>query len=74
MSNLNKKIYGIIEKWRNRKLDKSYPDIYLDGIVLKRSWTCEIRNVSGLVAVGVSSRGHRKNLGVCEGSKEKKTD
>jgi len=72
VSNLNKKIYGRIEKWRNRKLDSCYPYVYLDGIVLKRSWAGEIRNVSILVAVGVSSGGRRQILGVCEGAKEDK--
>ena len=72
VSNLNKKIYGRIEKWRNRKLEGSYPYVYLDGIVLKRSWAGEIRNVSVLVAVGVSCRGRRQILGVCEGTKEDK--
>jgi putative transposase len=73
VSNLNKKIYGHIEAWRNRPLEGEYPYIYLDGIVLKRSWGGEVRNVSVLVAVGVSSRGHRKVLGVAEGAKEDKS-
>ncbi|SDP85220.1 Transposase, Mutator family [Desulforhopalus singaporensis] len=72
VSNLNKKIYGRIEKWRNRKLVENYPYVYLDGIVLKRSWAGEIHNVSVLVAVGVSSGGRRQILGVCEGAKEDK--
>ena len=38
VSNLNKKIYGPIEEWRNRPIKGSYPFIYLDGISLKRSW------------------------------------
>ena len=37
VSNLNKKIYGQIEEWRNRLLKGSYPFVYLDGIWLKRS-------------------------------------
>ena len=39
ISNLNKKAYENIEKWRNRSLaDETYPYIYMDGIFLKRSW------------------------------------
>lgn len=45
---------------------------FLDGIVLKRSWAAEIRNVSVLVAIGVSTDGHRHILGVQEGHKEDK--
>jgi len=46
--------------------------VYLDGIVLKRSWGGEVCNVSVLVAIGVNEYGYRKILGVCEGAKEDK--
>lgn len=72
ISNLNKKIYAQIEKWRNRKLKEIYPYIYLDGIWLKRSWGGEVKNVSVLVAIGVSSDGFREILGLAEGAKEDK--
>ena len=72
VSNLNKKIYKRIEQWRNRPIDGHYPYVYLDGIVLKRTWAGEVRNVSVLVATGVSSTGYRKILGVAEGAKEDK--
>jgi len=72
VSNLNKKIYDRIEKWRTRPIKGSHPYVYLDGIVLKRSWAGEVRNVSVLVAVGVSKTGHREILGVAEGAKEDK--
>ena len=72
VSNLNQKIYKRIEKWRNRPIEGPFPYVYLDGIVLKRTWGGEVRNISVLVAVGVSSTGHRKILGVAEGAKEDK--
>lgn len=72
VSNLNKKIYARIEKWRTRPIRGEHPYVYLDGIVLKRSWAGEVRNVSVLVAVGVSTSGHREILGVAEGAKEDK--
>ncbi len=37
VSTLNKKIYTRIEKWRNCPITGTYPYVYLDGIVLKRS-------------------------------------
>lgn len=61
VSNLNKKIYGHIERWRNRPIEGSHPYVYLDGIILKRSWGGEVKNVSVLVAIGVSSEGFRKS-------------
>jgi transposase-like protein len=70
VSELSKKVYGRIEAWRNRKIEGSYPYIYLDGICLKRSWGGEVRNVSILVAVGVDNDGYREILGICEGAKE----
>ena len=38
ISNLNKKVYSKIEEWRNRPIAGDFPYVYLDGIVLKRSW------------------------------------
>src|SRR6266436_915894 len=73
VSDLNKKIYGTIEAWRNRPIEGEHPYVYLDGIVLKRSWAGEVRNVSLLVAIGVNERGYREILGICEGAKEDKT-
>src|ERR1044071_8574932 len=72
VSALNKKIYGTIEAWRNRPIEGEHPYVYLDGIVLKRSWAGEVRNVSLLVAIGVNDNGYREILGICEGAKEDK--
>jgi hypothetical protein len=72
VSELNKKIYATIEAWRNRPIEGEHPYVYLDGIVLKRSWAGEVRNVSLLVAIGVNSEGYREILGICEGAKEDK--
>jgi putative transposase len=73
VSDLNKKIYATIEAWRNRPIAGEHPYVYLDGIVLKRSWAGEVRNVSLLVAIGVNGEGCREILGICEGAKEDKT-
>ena len=73
VSNLNKKIYKKLEKWRNQPIQGKYPYLYLDGIVLKRSWGGEIKNVSVLVAIGVCQKGYRHILGVQEGHKEDKS-
>ncbi|MDJ0947142.1 MAG: IS256 family transposase [Kiloniellales bacterium] len=72
VSNLNKKIYAQIATWRNRPISGTHPYLYLDGIVLKRSWAGEVRNVSLLVAIGVNADGYREILGICEGAKEDK--
>jgi putative transposase len=48
VSDLNKKIYETIETWRNRPIEGEHPYVYLDGMVMKRSWAGEVRNVSSL--------------------------
>jgi transposase-like protein len=72
VSELNKKIYGQIETWRQRPIAGSHPYVFLDGIWLKRCWGGEVRNVAVLVAVGVNREGFREVLGVMEGAKEDK--
>ena len=72
VSNLNKKIYAKIKAWRHRPIEGKHPYLYLDGIVMKRSWAGEVRNVSLLVASAVNEEGYREILGICEGAKEDK--
>jgi len=70
VSKLNAKVYERIEEWRNRPIEGEYAYLYLDGLVLKRSWGGEVNNVSVLVAFGVNREGFREILGVTEGLKE----
>jgi transposase-like protein len=72
VSRLNQKIYEQIETWRNKPIEGSHPYLYLDGIVLKRTWAGEVRNVSLLVAISVNAEGYREMLGIVEGAKEDK--
>jgi transposase-like protein len=70
VSRLNQKIYRHIEAWRNREIAGEFPYLYLDGVILKRSWAGEVRNISVLVAIGIGIDGFRQILGVAEGEKE----
>lgn len=72
VSELNQKIYGQIEQWRNQPIEGRHAYVYLDGLWLKRSWGGTVKNVSVLVAVGVNQDGYREILGVAEGTKEDK--
>jgi len=72
ISKLNQKVYKSIEAWRNQPIAEAFPYVYLDGVVLKRSWAGEVSNVSVLVAIGVNDSGYRKILGIAEGAKEDK--
>ena len=60
VSKLNQKVYKHIERWRTQPITGRYPYVYLDGIVLKRSWGGEVKNVSVLAAVGVGQDGYRR--------------
>lgn len=73
VSNLKKKIYAKIEEWRHRPIEREHPYLYLDGIVIKRTWAGEVRNVFLLVASAMNSDGYREILGICEGAKEDKS-
>ena len=70
VSRLNQKIYRHIEAWRNREIVGEFPYVYLDGVILKRSWAGEVRNISVLIAIGIGTDGYRQILGVAEGEKE----
>lgn len=73
VSNLNQKVYQHIERWRRQPIEGCYAYVYLDGMVLKRSWGGEVKNVSVLAAIGVDEEGYRRILGVQEGHKEDKS-
>ena len=70
VSRLNQRIYEQIDAWRQRPITGRYPYVYLDGVMLKRSWGGEVRNVSVPLAIGVGTDGYRHILGVAEGEKE----
>jgi transposase-like protein len=72
VSKLNQKVYKHIERWRNQPIEGEFPYVFLDGLVLKRSWGGEVKNVSVLAAIGVGADGFRRILGVVEGHKEDK--
>ena len=72
VSNLNKKVYGRIDKWLKAPIEDKFVYVFLDGIWLKRCWAGEVKNVSVLVAIGVDQQGYRQVLGIKEGAKEDK--
>ena len=72
VSSLNQQIGQRITEWRMRQLEGSYPYVFLDGVILKRSWAGEVRNVSILVAIAVHESGYREVIGVAEGAREDK--
>ena len=53
VSKFNQKVYQHIERWRTQPIEGEFAYVYLDGLVLKRSWGCEVKNISVLAAIGV---------------------
>jgi Transposase, Mutator family len=72
VSDLNQRIYKQIEEWRHRPLEGEFSYVFVDGLLLKRSWGGEVKNVSVLVAIGVAKTSYRQILAVSEGAKEDK--
>ena len=72
MSELNKTVYERLDVWRSRPLEKAYPYVYLDGMVMSRRWTGEVSHFSVLVAFGVNENGVREVIGVADGATEDK--
>ncbi|SDE92928.1 Transposase, Mutator family, partial [Paracoccus isoporae] len=64
---------GPLQWGRISRIEGDHPYVFLDGIVMKRSWADEVRNVSLLVAIGVTREGYREILGIVEGPKEDKS-
>src|SRR5207253_7644063 len=48
VSELNQKIYGHIDAWRNRAIEGEHPYVYLDGVWVERSWGGEVRKLAVL--------------------------
>src|SRR6202007_2416985 len=69
VSRLNQKISRHIEAGRSREIVGEFPYVYLDGVILKRSWAGEVKNISVLIAIGVGTGCFRQILGVAECAK-----
>jgi putative transposase len=50
--------------WRERRLEKAYPYLYLDATYLKVNWGTSVTNLALLACVGVDEEGFREVLAV----------
>lgn len=62
VSRAAKELDGVLEQWRNRPLG-AYPYVYLDARYEKVRHSGSVIGMAVLVAVGVSTTGHRQILG-----------
>ena len=71
VSRLCEELDGEVERFRNRKLDGTYPYVWLDATFLKVRQDHRVVNMAVVIAVGLNeSTGQREVLGVDVGASE----
>jgi transposase-like protein len=65
-----KELDTLVEEFRNRPLDDSYPYVWFDGIYLKVRQNHRIVSLAAVIAIGVCETGERRVLGLATGASE----
>lgn len=73
ISNVTNEVIEEVKIWQNRPLDRVYPIVYLDALVIKIQQDKRIMNKAFYLALGVNTEGQKELLGIWisqnEGSK-----
>jgi putative transposase len=64
ISTITDEVISEVEAWQMRPLDKVYPIIYLDAIVVKVRDSGHVRNKSLYLAIGINIQGNKEVLGM----------
>ena len=64
ISNVTDSIIDTVHEWQNRPLDKLYPVIYFDAIVVKGRTEGRVSNKSVYTAIGININGDKEVLGL----------
>ena len=64
VSRIAKRLEEQQRSWRERRLEKAYPYLYLDATYLKVRWGTSVANLALLACVGVDEEGFREVLAV----------
>ncbi len=64
VSRIAQRLEGELAAFRQRRLELSYPYLYLDATYLKVNWGSHVGDLAVLVAVGVNEAGYREVLSV----------
>lgn len=64
VSKVTEQVLEAVTEWQNRPLDRVYPIVYLDCIVLKIRQNKRVINKSMYVALGVNMEGQKELLGL----------
>lgn len=63
-SRIAQRLDEVLLEWRNRRLERAYPYVYLDATYLKVNWAGAVRDMALLTAIGVADDGIREVLAV----------
>lgn len=64
ISNVTNEVIDEVKTWQSRPLDKVYPIVYLDALVIKINEDKRVINKSFYLAVGVNMEGQKELLGI----------
>lgn len=64
ISNVTNEVIDEVKAWQSRPLDKVYPIVYLDALVIKINEDKRVINKSFYLAVGVNLEGQKELLGI----------
>jgi len=64
ISNVTDAIMDDVREWRNRPLDKIYPIVYFDALVVKGRTENRVTNKSVYTAIGINMEGEKEVLGL----------
>jgi putative transposase len=65
-----KELDALVEEFRNRPLESSYPYVWFDAIYLKVRQNHRIVSIAAVIAIGVTETGERRVLGMQTGASE----
>jgi putative transposase len=70
VSRICKELDELVEEFRNRPLEESYPYVWFDALYLKVRQNNRIVSLAAVIAIGVSESGERRVLGLATGASE----
>jgi putative transposase len=65
-----KELDALVDEFRNRPLDDSYPYVWFDAVYLKVRQNHRIVSLAAVIAIGVCETGERRVLGLAVGASE----
>ena len=64
ISTITDEVIAEVQEWQARPLDRLYPIVYLDAIVVKIRDNGQVMNKSLYLAIGINMEGHKEVLGM----------